>query len=157
MRELWNRAAVRMSRFGAAIRNPEKIELAIKEVQEELSHLGDFAWVEGGKELWRAFRLRDMLISQFVYLSAMKDYVDHQGRSRGSALYTDLSGQKPDPRLLEEFTFCLDDGSSAGLIQEASYRNGKVQFEWRKVRTIPEDDNFFENVWRQFRENQNIY
>ena len=157
VRELWNRAAVRMSRFGAAIRNPEKIELAIKEVQEELSHLGDFAWVEDGKELWRAFRLRDMLISQFVYLSAMKDYVDHQGRSRGSALYTDLSGQKPDPRLPEEFTFCLDDGSSAGLIQEASYRNGKVQFEWRKVRTIPEDDNFFENVWRQFRENQNIY
>jgi succinate dehydrogenase/fumarate reductase flavoprotein subunit len=157
VRELWNRAAVRMSRFGAAIRNPEKIELAIKEVQEELSHLGDFAWVEDGKELWRAFRLRDMLISQFVYLSAMKDYVDHQGRSRGSALYTDLSGQKPDPRLPEEFTFCLDDGSSADLIQEVSYRNGKVQFEWRKVRTIPEDDNFFENVWRQFRENQNIY
>ncbi|SEU25284.1 Succinate dehydrogenase/fumarate reductase, flavoprotein subunit [Lacrimispora sphenoides] len=157
VRELWNRAAVRMSRFGAAIRNPEKIELAIKEVQEELSHLGDFAWVEDGKELWRAFRLRDMLISQFVYLSAMKDYVDHQGRSRGSALYTDLSGQKPDPRLPEEFTFCLDDGGSADLIQEASYRNGKVQFEWRKVRTIPEDDNFFENVWRQFRENQNIY
>ncbi|WP_310579536.1 FAD-binding protein [Lacrimispora sp.] len=157
VRELWNRAAVRMSRFGAAIRNPEKIELAIKEVQEELSHLGDFAWVEDGKELWRAFRLRDMLISQFVYLSAMKDYVDHQGRSRGSALYTDLSGQKPDPRLPEEFTFCLDDGGSADLIQEVSYRNGKAQFEWRKVRTIPEDDNFFENVWRQFRENQNIY
>jgi succinate dehydrogenase / fumarate reductase flavoprotein subunit len=157
VRELWNRAAVRMSRFGAAIRNPEKIELAIKEVKEELSHLGDFAWVEDGKELWRAFRLRDMLISQFVYLSAMKDYVDHQGRSRGSALYTDLSGQKPDPRLPEEFTFCLDDGSSADLIQEVSYRNGKAEFEWRKVRTIPEDDNFFENVWRQFRENQNIY
>ncbi|WP_312501423.1 FAD-binding protein [Lacrimispora sp.] len=157
VRELWNRATVRMSRFGAAIRNPEKIELAIKEVQEELSHLGDFAWVENGKELWRAFRLRDMLISQFVYLSAMKDYVDHQGRSRGSALYTDLSGQKPDPRLPEEFTFCLDDGSSADLIQEVSYRNGKAEFEWRKVRTIPEDDNFFENVWRQFRENQNIY
>jgi succinate dehydrogenase / fumarate reductase flavoprotein subunit len=157
VRELWNRATARMSRFGAAIRNPEKIELAIKEVQEELSHLGDFAWVENGKELWRAFRLRDMLISQFVYLSAMKDYVDHQGRSRGSALYTDLSGQKPDPRLPEEFTFCLDDGSSADLIQEVSYRNGKAEFEWRKVRTIPEDDNFFENVWRQFRENQNIY
>jgi succinate dehydrogenase / fumarate reductase flavoprotein subunit len=157
VRELWNRATVRMSRFGAAIRNPEKIELAIKEVQEELSHLGDFAWVENGKELWRAFRLRDMLISQFVYLSAMKDYVDHQGRSRGSALYTDISGQKPDPRLPEEFTFCLDDGSSADLIQEVSYRNGKAEFEWRKVRTIPEDDNFFENVWRQFRENQNIY
>ncbi len=157
VRELWNRAAVRMSRFGAAIRNPEKIELAIKEVQEELSHLGASAWVEEKKELWLAFRLRDMLISQFVYLSAMKDYVDHQGRSRGSALYTDFSGQKPDPRLPEEFTFCLDDGSSADLIQEVSYRNGKVRFEWRKVRTIPEDDNFFENVWRQFRESQNIY
>lgn len=157
VRELWNRASARMSRFGAAIRNPEKIELAIGEVREELSYFGDFVWVENEKELWRAFRLRDMLISQFVYLSAMKNYVDHHGKSRGSALYTDLSGQKPDLRLPEEFTFCLDDGSGADLIQEVSYGDGKAEFQWRKVRAIPEDDNFFENVWRQFRENQNIY
>lgn len=157
VRELWNHASVRMSRFGAAIRNPEKIELSIKEVQEELAHIHESAWVKDGKELWRAFRLRDMLISQFVYLSAMKNYVDHHGKSRGSALYTDPKGQKPDERLPEEFTFCLDDGSGADLIQEVSYENGKVEFEWRKVREIPEDDNFFENVWRRFREDQNIY
>ncbi len=156
-RELWSRAAIRMSQFGAAIRNPQKIELAIMEVQEELLHLGDIICVKDGRELWRVFRLRDMLISQFVYLSAMKDYVDHQGKSRGSALYTDPSGQKPDPRLPEEFTFCLDNGSGADLIQEVSYKNGKAGFQWRKVRAIPEDDNFFENVWRQYRENQNIY
>lgn len=157
VRELFNYASARMSRFGAAIRNPEKIELSIREVQEELTHFHESAWVKDGKELWRAFRLRDMLISQFVYLSAMKNYVDHQGKSRGSALYTDPKGQKPDERLPEEFAFCLDDGSGADLIQEVSYENGKVTFEWRKVREIPVDDNFFENVWRRFREDQNIY
>lgn len=34
---------------------------------------------------------------------------------------------------------------------------GRVGFEWRPVRPIPEDDDFFENVWREFREHRNIY
>ena len=29
-------------------------------------------------------------------------------------------------------------------------------FHWRKVRPIPEDDDFFENVWRAYRETGNI-
>lgn len=157
VREFWKRAAARMSRYGAAIRNPERIELAIQEVQEELSAFDNLVWAKEKEELWLVFRLRDMLISQFVYLSAMKDYTRNQGKSRGSALYTDSCGQKPDPRLPEEFAFCLDDGSRADLIQEVSYKDGKAEFEWRKVRPIPDDDNFFENVWRQFRENQNIF
>jgi succinate dehydrogenase / fumarate reductase flavoprotein subunit len=28
---------------------------------------------------------------------------------------------------------------------------------WRPVRPIPEDDDFFENVWRDYREHRNIY
>ncbi len=146
-----------MSRYGAAIRNPERFQLAIQEVQEELLAFDNMVWAKEEKELWLVFRLRDMLISQFVYLSAMQDYIENQGKSRGSALYTDSSGQKPDSRLPEEFAFCLDDENRADLIQEVSYKDGNTQFQWRKVRPIPEDDNFFENVWRQYRENQNIY
>jgi len=34
---------------------------------------------------------------------------------------------------------------------------GRPQFRWRPVRPIPADDDFFENVWRDFREHGNIY
>ncbi|MDP9696632.1 UNVERIFIED_ORG: hypothetical protein J2X79_004215 [Arthrobacter globiformis] len=34
---------------------------------------------------------------------------------------------------------------------------GEPFFRWRPRRPIPEDDDFFENVWRQFRENGNVY
>ena len=47
------------------------------------------------------YRLRDMLLSQRAYLTAMTDYTAHGGKSRGSALHTDLTGWvKPFGQLL---------------------------------------------------------
>ena len=43
----------------------------------------------------RLFLIRDILTSQYVYLSAMAEYLDHGGRSRGSVLYTDEGGSLP--------------------------------------------------------------
>ena len=34
---------------------------------------------------------------------------------------------------------------------------GEPVFRWRPRRPIPEDDDFFENVWREFREHGNIH
>lgn len=39
---------------------------------------------------------------------------------------------------------------------ESRRRAGTCDFTWRPVRPIPEDDDFFENVWRSYRENRNI-
>ena len=109
------------------------------------------------RHLWKAFRLHDVLICQLAYLSAMADYAEQGGASRGSALYTDLEkGNKPYPELPDTFTFRLDDGGRGDLTQEALYQNGDCAFSWRQVRPIPEDDDFFENVWRAFRETGNI-
>ena len=103
-----------------------------------------------------AYRLRDMLMSQRAYLRAMMDYTAHQGKSRGSALYTDMrEGTKPYDSLPDSFTFALDENEHP-LVQELWFENGACRSEWRAVRPIPEDDDFFENVWRSYRENQNI-
>lgn len=157
VRSLWDRAAARMSSSGAAFRNPERIEAALQETGAELEQFERLVRAKGPGDLWRVFRLRDILISQQVYLAAMVDYVKHGGKSRGSALYTDPSGRKPDSRLPGEFAFSLDDGSRAELIQEAAYRGGTVEFRWRNIRPIPQDDGFFENVWRGYRENRNVF
>ena len=155
--ELFKQAAARMSRVGGAIRDSSGIRGAIEEVERELKNFSSEAKVENENELGKLFRLRDTLICQSVYLGAMVDYVDRGGASRGSALYTDKGGELPFETLGETFRFKLDDGSRASRVQNALYEGGKCRFEWRDVRPIPEDDDFFENVWRSYRESGNVY
>jgi hypothetical protein len=42
------------------------------------------------------------------------------------------------------------------MIQEILYKDGGCIPSWRAVRPIPEEDDFFEKVWRGYRENKNI-
>ena len=154
---LRNEAGRRMSACGAAIRNSEAIAAYMTEIRAQLENLPAYATISESKDLVWLYRYRDTLISQQTYLSAMVDYLRQGGKSRGSALYTDPSGCKPFAQLPDTFTFTVDDGSRGDLVQEASWKGGECTFRFRKVRPIPEDDDFFENVWRSYRETGNIY
>ena len=154
---LRNEAGRRMSACGAAIRDSEAIAAYIAEIRARLENLPAYATISESKDLAWLYRYRDTLISQQTYLSAMVDYLRQGGKSRGSALYTDPSGRKPFAQLPDTFTFTVDDGSRGDLVQEASWKGGECTFRFRKVRPIPEDDDFFENVWRSYRETGNIY
>jgi succinate dehydrogenase / fumarate reductase flavoprotein subunit len=154
---LFDAAASRMSKVGAAIRDGDGIRKALTEIKSELSEFTSIVKTAKSFEIGKMYRLHDTLICQYVYLSAMLDYVSNGGKSRGSALYTDKDGQLPHESLPEIFSFILDEGSRRGQVQEVVFKEGTCVFEWRDVRPIPYDDDFFENVWRGFRENGNIY
>ena len=127
-------AAATMSDCGGAIRKPAQIKQALANVQQQMCNFdaqGDISTV---------FRYRDVLVCQAMYLGAMLDYVAQGGTSRGSALYVDESGE----------------GTPGDVVQEAQFANGQCSYVWRPVRPIPQDDDFFENVWRSFREMGNI-
>lgn len=155
--EHWEHATTRMSRVGAAIRNKESIEAALREIEAEQAAFAQEVKISKPVFLARLFRLEDILLCQKMYLSAMLDYISTGGKSRGSALYTDMTGKRPFESLPAEFTFALDDGHNGSLVQEGKIAGGKPCFAWRKVRPIPQDDDFFENVWREYRANQNIF
>ena len=75
----------RMSLAGGAFRDGLKISHALEEIRELKEK---FSLQVGTKnDLPLAFRLRDTLICQEFYLSAMADYISQSGKSRGSALY----------------------------------------------------------------------
>ena len=74
-------AAKNMSMCGAAIRNKEEIEAYCKKLPEVIESLSDRVKISSVKELKWAFRLRDELIAQFVYLSAMLDYISNGGKA----------------------------------------------------------------------------
>ena len=157
VKEWWVRAAARMSRHGGPIRSREGIRVALEQTKQELA---EFAFsVRAGEKgnLGMALRLRDMLLSQEMYLTAMADYLDKGGKSRGSALYRDPKGDISPGGPLSEFTFEVDDGKFGSLVQEICRDNDGNQVTWREVRPLPEDDSFFENVWRTYRESGNVY
>ncbi len=149
-------AARRMSLVGGPVRSGEGISEALRQVRRELAGFAGDVRAGAPAGLGRALRLRDTLLAQEAYLCAMEDYLGRGGKSRGSALYTDPSGSKPHPGLPELFAFTLDDGSRGGLTQELRRGEDGYACAWREVRPIPEDDDFFENVWRAFREHGGV-
>ena len=86
----------------------------------------------------------------------MKDFSEVTGITRGSSLYTDENGSLRDG-LNELFRFTEDDGNTVGKVQQVKIENGECVVSWRDVRPLPSDDDFFENIWRVYRENKNIY
>ncbi len=144
-------AQKRMSAFGGAMREKNQILKAIKETNEDINN---FEISCGAKNLMLAYRLRDVLICQKMYLYAMLGHIEYFGNTCGSALYYDESGVLRDG-LDEVFRFTLDDGKINSIVQETTY-NEVCENNFRNVRPLEEGGGFFENVWRSFRENGNV-
>lgn len=145
-------ARKRMSVFGGAIRVPAQMEQALREVTEELQTLDG----RMGGDLRTVYQYRDALITQMVMLGAMLDYSKHAGVTRGSALYYDENGKKPEA-LEESFRFNGQSKACAEFIQFGKLENGRCEYHWRSVRPMPEESEAFETVWRNYRENKNVY
>lgn len=154
--ELIKKAARRMSDRGGAIRTKADMDAALCEILDELTALEAAAGVKDLKNLYKYYKLKDILTVQAAVLTAMSDFAEKVPSTRGSALYFSPDGVKAR-QLPECFRFVPDNGGSAGKIQEVSLKDGKFATLWRDVRPIPENSDFFENVWRQYRENKNIY
>ncbi len=153
---LWKEASARMSASGGMIRSREGLEKALKETEELLEGFSERVKKPSPGELPLFYRLRDVLISQRIYLAAMLDYLEKGGGSRGSALYTDPEGELFDPSLPEIFRLRLDAGRHGGVIQEAALKGNSCEISWRPVRPIPAEDYFFENRWKEYREREGL-
>jgi succinate dehydrogenase/fumarate reductase flavoprotein subunit len=176
--EMLHEVGTLMSAKAGPVRSAASIHEALVQVREWLARYETVVAADAGsrRAVDRTFLVRDILTTAYVYLSAMADYTAHGGRSRGSVLYTDPAGSLPQAGhgpdadteldLPELFRFRLDGGALDGEVQEAGWRpaagdgdvgSGSAELSWRPVRPIPGDDDFFENIWREFREHRNIY
>lgn len=142
----------RMSRLGAHIRSAKGAECGGQEAVVQLRQL--CACHAEPQELAGLYRVRDLLVSQQLYFSAIRDYIASGGSSRGSYLVADPSGTKASESLPEEFRFRLDGDAHIGTIQEMEYHENGCTARWRKVRPIPQEDSWFETVWKKFREGE---
>ena len=148
-----------MDEVAGPIRNASKFDEAIKEFGDAFVDFDKIAKVNKENKLWLAYRLRDALLGEMMYIYSMKAYVSAGGKSRGSAIYTSENGTAPE-KMEDVFRFELDDGALNDRVFEITYRSdldGGIGGGARPVRPLPQGGGFFENVWRDYRETKNIY
>ena len=142
----------RMSEAGGIIRSLQKVTTAFADAEEMTRYLPGKIGAGTVKELAEAFLLNDHCLTHYVYLSAIKTYLEKGGRSRGSYmvmegedyLLEDIAEGKRKPDL------CQYDRNIENNILEVGYRDGATIKKNVKVRDIPVQDLWFEKVWKDF-------
>ena len=146
----------RMTACGAHIRDAAKIGEALQEARQQLA-AWDALGVSDTADLPYAFKNRDAMLCEIVYLAAMEEYLQQGGVSRGSYMVMDKNGLLPCPGLGDEFRFALGEDRLREKICEATLQpDSTVAFRWVDRRPVPEDDGWFENVWADYREDRVI-
>lgn len=144
-----------MTRHGAHIRSAEGVSDSIAECIKDLKEFTEKTKIASINELPDVFINRDILITQFVYLNAIASFIKKGSTSRGSYLVLSDDGILPVNKLGDEFRYLPDNKALLNQVCEIELSNEegvyKCTTEWKPVRPIPEEDNWFENVWNEFR------
>lgn len=145
-----------MSASAGAIRIPSLLDAAAESVKDALADIEKTVRINSPARLYKFYKLYDILLTQRAVIACYSDFSNTKNVTRGSALYNAKDGSLR-AGLDEIFRFRQENGETKDFIQETVLENGRFICSWRKVRPIPENDGFFENVWRSYRENGNIY
>lgn len=164
-----------MSEKAGLVRSAASVDEALAAATERLASYGQTMAIDATsrRSVDRLFLVRDIVTTQYVYLTAMADYLARGGNSRGSVLYTDPAGELPiwqdaagepiDLGLDERFRFVRDTGEWDDQAQivtmtaPSESATPQVECAWRAVRPLPHPDEPFEVVWREFLVNRNVY
>lgn len=142
----------RMSGAGGIIRHPQRLAIATEEASGQLQRIPFEAGAESVEELSECFLLLDHCLTQVIYLSALLKYVSDGGRSRGSYLVTKDSFPEIISGSIRKLELCNYRRRIERSIIEVAYRNNIVEYNITPVRKIPEQDLWFEKVWRDYLE-----
>lgn len=135
---------VQMSECAAAVRFPKEIAELFERRKRDIDNFPFLLSARDNDGIVDAYKYRDTLITQAAVLLSMKDYYEKTSLDRGSAIHISDCNSADSVDLRDK-------------IQTVSCKNGEFFIKWRSTRPIPDEDAFFENVWRAYRENKNIY
>lgn len=145
-----------MNRCGAHVRSLDTVSSGLVFAKEFLNNLVDRTQLSSVYQLGEFYKNYDILITQIVYLSAIKNYIEVWGKSRGSYLVYDSEGEIPVEGMPESLRYSLGDGSYQNKIQYILYDGENCKCQWEPVNPIPEEDDWFETVWNRYLNNEII-
>jgi succinate dehydrogenase/fumarate reductase flavoprotein subunit len=134
----------RMSRAGAHIRRIDVARAASRDAWALCREVDRCSWAPDAAHIPAVFRNRDLCLAHAVYLSAIVEYLDRGGQSRGSYLVVDANGA---------FALNPPDAFVDQHVLEISVdQDLDVHKAWVPVRPIPQDDPWFETAWTSYRD-----
>ena len=133
-----------MSESAAAVRDVRSIKELIERRKRDIGSFPFLITAKDTKGLVDTYKYYDALLTSSAVLIAIENYWTETVFTRGSAVYINTETEK-------------DSENPKDKIQSIFFRDGEFTVSWRSVRPIPENVGFFENVWRTYRENKNIY
>lgn len=146
-----------MSKHGAFIRKKSEVKNTINNLNEKFNSLTDLVKISDLNELPNVFRIYDMLLSQVSILSAIEEYIENGGDSRGSYLIHNENGDYELNHQGVSFKYSLDNTIKNKVCEtQIEEKASAIEFKnnWIKVRSIPEYKSWFENAWKDYRENK---
>jgi len=148
----------RMTDNGSILRNRNRVTKAAEEARMMFEDFDKLCTASSVKELAGCFMGSNSCLAHLVYLEAIRAYITGGGRSRGSFIVEDTQpgpgkipvNQSPFPGL------CNYDRDIEEKIIEVRYDGESIATTLVPVRTIPEQNLWFEKVWKEFREDNFI-
>jgi hypothetical protein len=147
----------RMSACGAVVRNPQEVETAAADAWELWRKLRSEMRVRSAGRLPEAFKNLDLCLTHALYVEAIAEYLKKGGKSRGSYLVLDPAGAEPCPALGGEWRFSLNQKGAfvdQKILEISLDEKGTVNRKWAEIRPIPRTEGWFENVWKEYREDR---
>jgi succinate dehydrogenase/fumarate reductase flavoprotein subunit len=154
--EIRERGQKLMDSCGAFIRPVKKVKEAADATRLALAFLEERSRVRNMKDLLATLIERDILLTRYAYLSAIGEYIEQGGRSRGSSLICDERDLEIENCVSVGIPVSLDGGNFADRTCEVRLELDDdglpvCRFDWTKVRPIPADrEDWFENVYNDW-------
>jgi succinate dehydrogenase/fumarate reductase flavoprotein subunit len=144
----------RMSESGGIIRDCGDVEKSTSLAELMVSQLPSGIGAGSVPELADAFQLMDHCITHLVYLRAISFYIENGGRSRGSYIVTNLAKTEIEKKSVLNLNpdLCQYDRDVENKILEVGFKDGIISIKLHEVREIPEQDLWFEKVWKEYLE-----
>jgi succinate dehydrogenase/fumarate reductase flavoprotein subunit len=142
----------RMTVNGSHIREINGVKSALKEAYALKEKLATEKKIKSKDELVKFYQNQSLCFAHIAYLECIRAYLEKGGGSRGSYLVMDPEGEKIYEKLDDYWKFKPENPDLRDKILTIEYLDGKFVTDWTPVRPIPEDNYWYENVWRDYRE-----
>jgi hypothetical protein len=133
-----------MSKAGAHIRRLDTAREAARQAWAMCRSFDRHAWAADPGELPAVFRNRDLCLAHAVYLTAITEYLERGGQSRGSFL---VAGEAGHWALNPPGAFV-----DTRILEVSVDRDLAPNMTWVPVRPIPEHEEWFETAWKAYRD-----
>ena len=137
----------RMTASGAHIRKRSEIGGAARDAYAQYAALPE-AKIKSLKQLPYTLKNRHLALAHAAYLSAVEAYLAAGGGSRGSYLVMDEAGEDIHPSLEREWRFKPEAPEFKERLLATAFTGKGFGHRFVERRPIPEEDFWFENVWR---------